>query len=361
MGYLCGRMDLFTNTPAQRDKNNRQIAAWLIIGAAMILVQIVLGGITRLTYSGLSITEWKPVTGVLPPMGDAAWQAEFDKYKATDQFKYINQHFTLSDFKQIFFWEWFHRLWARLMGVVFLIGFFYFIIKKKFTKDFVLPMVILFILGGIQGFIGWFMVKSGLVPEKYFVGHVELATHFTAALILMVYVLWFAYSILPSFRTNYTPAGHRTIMALSVLFFFQIVYGAFMAGMHAGQVAPTFPDINGKFIPDLWNDELGFANFTHNPLMVQFVHRGLAYLITLLTLIFYFRSRSNSALFNRLRNVYLLLVIVQVLLGIFTLLNSTEQSKLLYWGIAHQFNAIMILGVLTALFYLGKKPKAATV
>ena len=151
----------------KQQQAQKQIAIWLLIGVGMIIIQVLIGGITRLTESGLSITEWKPITGTLPPLNDAAWQAEFDKYKVTDQFKYVHQYFSLSEFKFIFFWEWFHRTWARLMGLVFLAGFIYFLVTKKFNKGMIRPMIILFLLGGVQGFIGWFMVKSGLVPEKY--------------------------------------------------------------------------------------------------------------------------------------------------------------------------------------------------
>ena len=143
---------------------HRPIAIWLYIGVFMLVVQIVLGGITRLTESGLSITEWNPITGVMPPVGEAAWQAEFDKYKSTSQFQYIHADFTLADFKEIFFWEWLHRNWARLMGVIFIVGFVYFLFTKKISKPMILPLVLLFFLGAIQGAIGWIMVKSGLVP-----------------------------------------------------------------------------------------------------------------------------------------------------------------------------------------------------
>ena len=143
-------------------KNNRQVAIWLLIGVGMIIIQVLLGGITQLTESGLSITEWKPISGALPPLNDTAWQAEFDKYKLTDQFKYVHKSFSLSDFKFIFFWEWFHRQWARLMGMVFIAGFIYFLARKKFNKRMIRPMIILFLLGALQGAIGWIMVKSGL-------------------------------------------------------------------------------------------------------------------------------------------------------------------------------------------------------
>jgi cytochrome c oxidase assembly protein subunit 15 len=137
----------------QRDAS-KQIATWLLIGVGMIMIQVLLGGITRLTESGLSITEWEPITGTLPPLNDVAWQAEFDKYKVTDQFKYVHQYFSLSEFKSIFFWEWFHRTWARLMGLVFLSGFIYFLVRKKFSRGMIRPMVILFLLGALQGLIG---------------------------------------------------------------------------------------------------------------------------------------------------------------------------------------------------------------
>ncbi|RYY12406.1 MAG: heme A synthase, partial [Chitinophagaceae bacterium] len=183
-------------------EHDRGIATWLMIGVIMIVVQVLIGGITRLTESGLSITEWKPITGALPPLNHADWTSEFDKYRQTDQFKYINQTITLSEFKFIFFWEWMHRQWARLLGIVFLVGFVYFLTKKRFKKEMIMPMAILFVLGALQGLIGWIMVKSGLVPQKYYVGHVELTTHFLAALILLAYTQWFAMSLLPSFQTK---------------------------------------------------------------------------------------------------------------------------------------------------------------
>ena len=144
------------------NKKRRAVAYWLLTGVFMIIIQVLLGGVTRLTGSGLSITEWKPIMGAMPPMGDAAWNEAFEKYQQIAQFKYINNHFTVDDFKFIFFWEWFHRLWARLLGVVFAVGFIYFIVKQYFDRQMIIPFIILFILGGVQGLIGWIMVASGL-------------------------------------------------------------------------------------------------------------------------------------------------------------------------------------------------------
>ena len=343
----------------KQQRSQRQIAYWLLIGMGMIIIQVLIGGITRLTESGLSITEWKPITGALPPLNDVAWQTEFDKYKVTDQFKYVHQHFTLSEFKFIFFWEWFHRTWARLMGLVFLFGFIYFLVKKKFDKGMIKPMAVLFILGGVQGFIGWFMVKSGLVPEKYFVGHVELTTHFIAALGLLCYTLWFALSLLireEQIVIN-TKLKNFLLFILGVLFF-QLIYGGFMAGLRAAVTAPTWPTINGSIIPRAINELSPFAkNLVANPITIHFIHRGLAYLLVLLISIWWFRSKSivNNKLFSRLRIAVLLLLLLQVLLGILTLLNATYPTRLVLFGVSHQFVAMLLLMIIVSLLFIIRK------
>src|SRR6187455_1439815 len=156
------------------NKRNSPVAIWLLIGVGMIMIQVLLGGITRLTGSGLSITEWKPLLGALPPLNEDAWNKAFDQYKQIGQYKQINFDFTLSDFKFIYFWEWFHRQWARIMGLVFAFGFIYFIIRKRFKKEMIWPMVLLFLLGALQGAIGWIMVKSGLNENDLYVSHIRL-------------------------------------------------------------------------------------------------------------------------------------------------------------------------------------------
>jgi heme a synthase len=345
------------NTTLQR--NNRQVAIWLLIGVGMIMIQVLLGGITRLTESGLSITEWKPVTGTLPPLNNAAWQAEFDKYKVTDQFKYVHQNFSLSDFKFIFFWEWFHRVWARLLAVVFAIGFVYFIVKKKFSKQMIAPMIVLFVLGGLQGLIGWVMVASGLVPEKYFVGHIELATHFIAALGLLVYTLWFALSLLiqPGQRVIHAPLKNFMLIILGVLVL-QLFYGAFMAGLKAAVTAPTWPSINGAAIPAGMNELTPFGkNLISNNITIHFIHRGLAYLLTVLIVIWYFKAavlKANSLL-NKWRIRILLVVLLQVVLGVLTVLNATNNSKLVMYGVLHQFTAMLLLISITVMLYLVRR------
>ncbi len=346
----------------KQDRSQRQIATWLLIGVGMIIIQVLLGGITRLTESGLSITEWKPITGTLPPMNDAAWQAEFDKYKVTDQFKYVHQHFSLSEFKFIFFWEWFHRTWARLMGLVFLLGFIYFLVKKKFNKGMIRPMIILFLLGGLQGFIGWFMVKSGLVPEKYFVGHVELTTHFIAALGLLCYTLWFALSLIVKPEQKIVNGALRNFLLLILtVLFFQLIYGGFMAGLRAAMTAPTWPDINGSMMPSAMNELSPFTkNLVANPIMIHFIHRGLAYLLLLLIGLWWLKARkvTGNRLFNNLRHTVIFLVLLQVLLGIFTVLNATDPNRLVILGVSHQFIAMALLMIIVTLIFVVRRKQA---
>lgn len=340
-------------------RNNKQVAIWLLIGVGMIVIQVLIGGITRLTESGLSITEWKPITGALPPLNDAAWQAEFDRYKVTDQFKYVHQNFSLSDFKGIFFWEWFHRLWARCMGLVFLTGFFYFLVTKKFNNRMVLPMIILFLLGAVQGAIGWFMVKSGLVPEKYFVGHIELTTHFIAALGLLCYTLWFALGLLEAPKKKAVNVALQKLMLVIVtILFFQLIYGAFMAGLKAASSAPTWPDINGKMIPSSLTELSPFSkNLLDNKITIQFIHRSLAYLLFGLITYWYFAAAviKNHQLFSRLRASVMLLVLLQVVLGILTVLNATYPNRLVLLGVSHQFIAMLLLMCVVAILFVLKR------
>jgi heme a synthase len=342
-------------------KNNRQIATWLLIGVGMLIIQVLLGGITRLTESGLSITEWKPITGALPPLNEATWQQEFEKYRHTDQFKYVHQYFSLKEFKFIFFWEWFHRFWARMMGVVFVIGFIYFLAKKKMNKAMITPMVVLFFLGGIQGAIGWIMVASGLVPKKYFVGHVELTTHFIAAMILVSYTLWFALSLLPSFATKVYNNKLKSILQLILgLFFIQLIYGGFMAGLKAASTAPTWPSINGNFYPAGTAAFNFIDNLINNPLMIHFIHRGIAYVILIVSIYFFIQSKSTtgSKVFDKLRKGFLILILLQVMLGVSALLSSTSPAAFVYVGVAHQFTAMMLVICLVSMLYIvHKTPK----
>lgn len=303
------------------NRKRRAVAMWLIAGVLMIVVEFVMGGVTRLTGSGLSITEWKPIMGALPPLSDADWNDAFSKYQQIAQFKYMNSHFTLDDFKFIFYWEWAHRLWARLIGLVFVIGFVFFYARKYFDKGMVKPFIVLFLLGGVQGFVGWKMVESGLNDTELYVKHTWLATHFLSASTLMCYTLWFATALLTNDTDRVSlPKSTKWTLGLVLLLFVQLAYGAFMAGMHAARSAATWPTINGDWVPNTVLTD----SFVTNIINVQFVHRTLAYmLIIAITAWFIHVRRSaqsiNAKLLLRTATWPMVLVIVQVILGITTL------------------------------------------
>jgi heme a synthase len=339
-----------------KKNSSNNVAKWLFAGVIMLMVQILLGGITRLTESGLSITEWKPITGILPPLNTSQWIIEFDRYKHTDQFRYMHSSFSLSDFKFIFFWEWFHRTWARLMGLVFLVGFFYFLVKKQFSQKMTGSFIILFLLGIMQGIIGWIMVKSGLVPERMFVGHIELATHFMAALLLLCYTLWFALSLSVKPNQITVHKGLRTTtLVIFFILFIQLIYGAFMAGLHAATAAPTWPQINGQWIPASMNNlSPGWKNFIDNKIAIQFIHRGIAYIILISVLIWFFKAIKikGTLLFNKTRMIPLVFIIVQILLGIATVITSPYGNNLVWFGVAHQLFAILFLMTIVFMLYI---------
>ena len=342
-----------------KKNSRRRIATWLFAGVFMLLVQIMLGGITRLTESGLSITDWKPITGVLPPLNQSEWMTEFDRYKQTDQYRYMNSDFNLSDFKSIFFWEWFHRNWARLMGMVFLVGFFYFLGTRQFERDMVPALVILFLLGIMQAIIGWIMVKSGLIPERMFVGHIQLATHFMAAMVLVCYTWWFALSLaIPKSQRSYDPGLRKTILVVMGLLCFQLLYGAFMAGLHAATAAPTWPSINGMWIPSgMFSLSPGWKNFIDNKITVQFIHRGIAYLLLIAVIYWFLRARkvTGTEYFRKARWVPMGLVVLQVVLGITTVVTSPDHKALVVLGVTHQTVAILFLLSVVFMIFITRK------
>jgi cytochrome c oxidase assembly protein subunit 15 len=337
----------------------RAVAIWLLIGVFMIIVQVLLGGVTRLTGSGLSITEWKPIMGAMPPTTTEEWNHAFNGYKQIAQYKYLNSHFSLHDFQFIFFWEWFHRLWARLLGVVFAIGFVYFLIKKYFDKEMVIPFIILFLLGGLQGLIGWIMVASGLNDENLYVNHIKLAIHFISALILLCYTLWFALKLLvPEGRRIYSSHFRNFTLIAIIVLGIQLVYGAFMAGLKAAPYAPTWPSINGEWIPDF----LFSKSWINNQINIQFIHRTLAYLLGTL-LIFWFAAavrnstRNPSSFLVKAKWYPFLLVLLQITLGVFTVLHAPKMGTSRFGSYemlaeAHQLVAMFLLVALIVNLYL---------
>lgn len=341
------------------EKKQKRVAYWLLIGVFMIFIQIILGGITRLTGSGLSITEWNPIMGAIPPLNETEWQLAFEKYKGIAQFKKLNTGFTLEDFKSIFFWEWFHRLWARSLGVVFAIPFIYFIIKKYFTKNMIMPLVVLFILGGAQGFVGWIMVQSGLNDTDIYVSHIRLSIHFLTAIVLLVYTFWFSLKLLVPKNQLISAKNHNTFILFSIIILsVQLLYGGFMAGLKAAIYAPTWPLIHGQFIPDT----LSTKSFVDEPLNVHFIHRTLAYILFILIVWGYFKIRKlakeqNAQLLGKTALLPAIFVFIQVLLGIFTVLQSLKApiGKFGTFGTLaelHQIVAILLLLSLVFQYYL---------
>ena len=351
----------------QQDRSSRPVATWLLVGVFMIIIQVLLGGITRLTGSGLSITEWKPIMGTLPPMNEYDWNIAFEKYKQIAQFKYLNPHFTLEDFKFIFFWEWLHRLWARLIGIVFIIPFTIFIIQKRIKKEMIRPMIILFLLGALQGLVGWIMVQSGLEDSKLiYVSHYKLAIHFILALGLLCYALWFALQLLINPQQLSYKNSLRNFTAWIIgLLVLQLTYGAFMAGLKAATAAPTWPDMNGAWWPEntaSFGDRqfTGLSVLTAHPLVVHFIHRNLAYIMIILISIWTWKAfkSGGSELFRITRALPLAIALLQVILGILTVLFSIDKYSFLWLAVAHQFFAMVLLLSLVLMIYIIRGTKS---
>jgi cytochrome c oxidase assembly protein subunit 15 len=353
---------------------SRSVAIWVYAGAFMLLIQVILGGITRLTGSGLSITEWDVVTGALPPLNHSQWMQAFDGYKHTEQFRILNSDFTLANYKTIFFWEWFHRFWARLVGVVFIIGFIWFLVKRQLNRWMIGQLALLFVVGALQGTVGWIMVASGFVGDAIYVAPTKLALHFIFALGLIVYTFWFALQLSVPRSTRLTwPARtqptapsrlttlRRWTVALLVLLFFQLLYGALMAGHKAATAAPTWPDINGSWLPpSAFTEHPLLHDLVGNKLTVHFIHRSLAYCLFLGVVVWTIlavRIAPVPAFFRRLRWLPMGVVTIQVILGICSLLTSPGIVPH-HWGAFewlaqfHQITGLVFLLTMVGMLYL---------
>lgn len=345
-------------------RSSRLVATWLLIGVGMTVIQVALGGITRLTGSGLSITQWDVITGSLPPLNEQQWMVEFDKYRQTPQFQLLNFEFTLSDFKFIFFWEWFHRLWARTIGLVFAFGFIWFLVKKHFKKEMITPLLVLFLLGALQGAIGWIMVASGLTGDAVYVKPTRLALHFIFALGLLCYCFWFALQLLVKKESiMQQPKLRKWNIAILAILVVQLIYGALMAGHKAATVAPTWPSINGDMVPaTLFIDQPFLLNFIDNKILIHFIHRGLAYLILILILYWSVQliRTKGSVLFEQTKRWPLYLVLAQVALGIASVLTSTgivpgQWGAFEWMAQLHQLVGMLLLLSLVWTLYIVRK------
>ena len=304
---------------------NKIIANWLFVLCGMVFFMVTLGGLTRLTHSGLSMVDWRPATGWLPPINLAEWQAVFELYKESPEFKKINYDMTVEDFKSIFWLEFTHRLWGRLIGVVFLLPFTFFVIKGWVTRSLLPRLIVIFLLGGFQGVLGWYMVKSGLIDNPD-VSQYRLTAHFSAAVVIYGYMLWVAMCLVKAPRSKQNkppPVLVKATVFTAAWVFLTMMSGGFVAGLDAGLTYNTFPLMDGHLVPDgLMTLSPWYLNFFENITTVQFDHRILAESILLLVTYVWWVAR-KSDLPMRTRTVFhalFAMVIVQVALGITTLL-----------------------------------------
>lgn len=321
---------------------------------------VVIGGITRLTGSGLSITEWKPIMGTLPPLNNEEWQIAFQKYQQIPQFQKINYNFQLEDFKSIFWWEFIHRLLGRFIGIVFIVPFLWFYFKRKFDKSTLKKVLFLFFLGSLQGVIGWLMVKSGL-SERTSVSHIRLSIHLITAFFTFGFTFYFALEILlGKINSTSEKITRRVINILFSTVTIQIIYGAFVAGLHAGKIYNTFPLMNGKIIPEgLFYLEPAWINFFDNHVLVQFIHRFLAGTIVLLSAFLFYLSRMTKINSCQKKGIlfFLSALFLQIILGIITLLTSVNITL----AVLHQAAAFILFSAGVFLIFIFKKDRLISV
>ncbi|MFO1140344.1 MAG: COX15/CtaA family protein [Paracoccus sp. (in: a-proteobacteria)] len=322
------------------------IRVWLIVLFVLVAAMIALGGATRLTGSGLSITEWKPVTGAIPPMDAASWQAEFDRYRQIPQFQLVNPDMDLAGFKQIYWWEWSHRLLGRLVGLVWAAGFLVFWLTKRIPAGWTPRLLALGALGGAQGAIGWWMVHSGLGGDMVRVASYRLATHLGLAFAILGLIAWYAQSLSRSEAElmRARRAGEAKLFAMTTglmhLAFVQILLGALVAGIDAGRMYTGWPTMGGEWIPaEIWDPALGWRNFFENPALVQFTHRMTAYLLTIYAVVVWARARRSPHPVTRgAYSVMLAALAVQVGLGIMNVIHASP----LPLALAHQLGAVAL-------------------
>jgi cytochrome c oxidase assembly protein subunit 15 len=334
--------------PRQTDSADRRLMRiWLGVVLLAIFALVIVGGATRLTESGLSITEWKPIHGVIPPLGEAEWQEEFELYRQIPQYSEINRGMSLEEFKTIFWWEWAHRFLARSVGVLFAVPLIFFWATGRIEKRLRLPLAGLFALGGLQGFVGWWMVASGLT-ERTDVSQYRLAVHLTLACVIFAAIMWVARGLSP--HSNEAPPtrhSHRVAGGLVLLVLIQIYLGALVAGLNAGFSYNTWPLIDGAFVPgNLWVMDPAWKNLFENPKTVQFIHRMTAYALFIavfahmLVGLKYARGSTHA---NR-AVVLFALVFCQAAIGVATLVMQVP----LGWALMHQGGAVVVLGFAVA-------------
>lgn len=330
--------------PARR----RHLRWWLWLGAGLTASTLVVGGITRLTESGLSIVDWAPIVGAVPPLNDAAWHEAFARYQHYPQYVILRPDMTLAEFKHIYFWEYLHRMIGRLIGLVFLIPFIWFLIRGYFNGPLLRRVLLLFVLGGLQGLMGWYMVSSGLVDRPE-VSHYRLAAHLLLAMTIFGCCIWFANDLLARPRQRIAPDRRtvllRALTGFGALLVIQIAWGAFVAGLNAGFAYNTFPLMNGRLLPPNGRSQKPvLINLVDNAATVQWVHRVLATVILLSVLALFVKVRRDPGLapFHRWTAALVGMTMLQFGLGVATLLSFVKIGL----GVAHQANALLTVGVL---------------
>lgn len=328
-------------------KDNKTVIYWLLTGCILIFIMVIVGGITRLTHSGLSISNYKLISGTIPPLNEAEWNEAFELYKQYPEYQKLHNHFNLEEFKDIYFWEWIHRVIGRFIGLVFIIPFIYFLVKKRLSSATIKKSIILLLLGGFQGFLGWYMVKSGLVDEPN-VSHYRLAAHLTTAFLTFAYTFWVALDLIfPEKKTIDKKMRNFIRMGMAVLVL-QIIYGAFVAGLDAGWIHNHWPLMNeGKLMHETVYIEQNpvYLNFIEGKSGVQFVHRSLAYVVVIFILAIWYKAKKYdlSNWQNLGINALLIMVGIQFLLGVFTLLLAVP----VWLGVLHQVGAFILLSAMT--------------
>ena len=325
---------------------DRLFCYWLLFLAGAIMIMIMIGAITRLTDSGLSMVEWRPLMGVLPPLGADEWQRIFSLYKGSPEYLLINEGMLLAEFKAIFFWEYLHRLWGRLLGIFFIVPLLYFAYRRKLPQGFALYACLLFILGALQGVIGWWMVKSGLINRPD-VSHFRLALHLGLAILLYGAFIWLFlhyYFALPKGQGSKFSYLNMVAIILCVLVFITIIAGAFVAGLKAGLIYNEWPLMGEKLIPPDYLASAGgfWYSFFNNPTALQFNHRILAYIIVFSGVILWFRQdiveTATPRVIRKAARFLLLAILIQLILGITTLINGVP----IILATLHQSGAIML-------------------
>ena len=328
-------------------KDNKKVIYWLLTGCILIFIMVIVGGITRLTHSGLSISNYKLISGTIPPTNALQWNEAFDLYKQYPEYQKLNYNMTIDEFKDIYFWEWIHRVLGRFIGLVFVIPFVYFLLRKQLTKSTIKKCLILLTMGGFQGFLGWFMVKSGLV-DKPDVSHYRLAMHLTTAFLTFAYTFWVALDLIFPSKKQINTRFRNLIRVGLVILVIQIIWGAFVAGLDAGWIHNHWPLMNdGELIHQSVTTEQEplWRNFIEGKSGVQFIHRYLAYIVVGVIGFIWFKARKNrtTALQQKGINLLLILVGVQFVLGVLTLVLFVP----VWLGVLHQVTAFFLLATMT--------------